>query len=126
MAKAKSPFTGSWHIVSMSAWEDDYLNEQVQAFIEFEEDGCGSIQFGYVRGFMDHYRTKKRDRKRVAQFSWHGEDGADGTPLEGIGWAILEGDELSGMICIDLGDDSEFVAKRAKTPDSVKRSLRGD
>jgi hypothetical protein len=116
MAKSKSPFTGSWHIVSMSAWEDEYLNEEVQAFIEFDEEGRGSFQFGYVRGVTDHYRTKKRDGKRVAQFSWHGEDGADGTPLEGIGWAILEGDELSGMICIHLGDDSEFVAKRAKAP----------
>ena len=85
MAKSKSSFTSSWHIVSMSAWEDVALNEEVQAFIEFDEEGMGKFQFGYVRGFTDHYRTKKRDRKRVAQFSWHGEDGADGTPLHGIG-----------------------------------------
>ena len=37
MAKSKSPFTGSWHIVSMSGWEDEALNEEVQAFIEFEK-----------------------------------------------------------------------------------------
>lgn len=33
MAKArpqpKSLLIGSWHIVSMSAWEDEYLNEEV-------------------------------------------------------------------------------------------------
>ena len=110
--KPKSPFTGSWHIVSMPAWEDDYLNEEVQAFIEFNEEGCGSFQFGYVRGVTDHYRTKKRDRMRVAQFSWHGEDGADGTPLDGIGWVILEGGKLTGTICIHLGDELEFVAKK--------------
>src|SRR5258708_4164867 len=115
-SKPKSPFTGSWHIVSMSAWEDKHLNEEVQAFIEFDEEGCGSFQFGYVRGVMDHYRTKKRDRMRVAQFSWHGENAADGTPLDGIGWAILENGELTGTICIHLGDDSEFLAKRAKAP----------
>lgn len=120
-SKPKSPFTGSWHIVSMSGWEDEALNEEVQAFIEFDEEGCGSFQFGYVRGVTDHYRTKKRDGKRVAQFCWDGEDGADGTPLDGIGWAILEGGELAGTICIHLGADSEFVAKRANVPKPVKR-----
>jgi hypothetical protein len=120
--KPKSPFTGRWRIVSMSAWEDDYLDEEVQAFIEFNEEGCGSFQFGYIRGIMDHYRTKKRDGKRSVQFSWDGGDGADGTPLDGIGWAILEGDDLSGMICIDQGDDSDFVAKRAKEPNDASRN----
>ena len=112
MAKSKSPFTGRWHIVSMLGWEEDALNEEVQAFIEFDEEGLGKFQFGYVRGVTDHYRTKKRDRMRVAQFCWDGEDGADGTPLDGIGWVILEGGELTGTICIDLGDDLEFVAKK--------------
>jgi hypothetical protein len=64
-------------------------------------------------GLTDHYRTKKRDGKRIAQFSWDGE-GADGTPLEGIGWVILKGGELSGTICIHLGDELQFVAKRPK------------
>jgi hypothetical protein len=41
--KPKFPFTGSWRIVSMSAWEDDYLDEEVQAFIEFDEKGGGSF-----------------------------------------------------------------------------------
>lgn len=124
MGKSKSPFTGSWHTVSMSGWEAEALNEEVQAFIQFDEEGCGSFQFGYVQGVTDHYRTKKRDRKRVAQFSWHGEDGADGTPLEGIGWVILEGGELTGTICIHLGDELEFVAKKAKAPKAVKRIRR--
>ena len=112
MAKSKSPFTGSWHIVSMSGWEDEALNEEVQAFIEFDEEGLGKFQFGYVRGVADHYRTKKRDRMRIAQFCWDGEDGADGTPLDGVGWVILEGGELTGTICIHLGDELEFVAKK--------------
>ena len=37
--KPKSPFTGRWRIVSMSAWDEDYLNEEVQAFIEFDDKG---------------------------------------------------------------------------------------
>ena len=112
MAKSKSPFTGSWHIVSMSGWEDEALNKEVQAFIEFDEEGLGKFQFGYVRGVTDHYRTKKRDRMRVAQFCWDGEDGADGTALDGVGWVILEGGKMTGTICIHLGDELEFVAKK--------------
>ena len=41
----------------MSAWEEDYLDEEVQAFIEFEDKGGGSFQFGYVQGLMDCRRT---------------------------------------------------------------------
>lgn len=110
--KSKSPFTGSWHIVSMSGWEDEALHEEVQAFIEFDEEGLGRFQFGKIRGVTDHYRTKKRDRMRIAQFCWDGEDGADGTPLDGVGWVILEGGKMTGTICIHLGDELEFVAKK--------------
>ena len=119
-SKKENPFVGRWHIVSMSAWEDDCLNEEVQAFIEFDAGGRGALHFGYVQGQFD-YRTKKRDGQRAAQFCWDGEDGADDTPLEGIGWANLEGDRLSGMICIHLGDDLEFVAKKAKEKKATKR-----
>jgi hypothetical protein len=48
-SKAKSSFAGLWHIVSMSGWDEDYFNEEVQAFIEFEENGTGHFQFGYVQ-----------------------------------------------------------------------------
>jgi hypothetical protein len=121
MARSQSPFTGSWHIVSMSGWEDEALNKGVQAFIEFDEEGLGNFQIGFVRGVTDHYRTKKRDRMRVAQFTWHGEDGADSTPLDGVGWVILEGGELTGTICIHLGDELEFVAKRVTAKKATKR-----
>jgi hypothetical protein len=119
---AISPITGSWHIVSMSGWEEETLNEEVPAFIEFDEEGMGKFQFGYVRGFMDHYRTKKRDRMPVAQFNWHGEDGADDTSLNGVGWVILDGGELTGTICIHLGDDFAFVAKRVTAKKAAKRT----
>ena len=36
------------------------------------------------------------------------------TEMTGRGWAKLEDEELHGMIVIHLGDESEFVAKRAK------------
>ena len=51
--KPRSPFTGLCHIVSMMTWDEDYFNEEVQAFIEFEENGTGHFQLGYVQGYMD-------------------------------------------------------------------------
>ena len=111
-SKPKSPFLGRWHIVSMSTWDDDYLNEEVQAFIEFDDEGGGSFQFGYVRGIID-YREGMRDGRPAAEFSWEGGDGADSTPLTGRGWVILQGKELDGMIFIHQGDASDFEAERA-------------
>ena len=39
MAKTRKnpafPFTGLCHFVSMDTWDEDYFNEEVQAFIEF-------------------------------------------------------------------------------------------
>jgi hypothetical protein len=119
----KSPFTGRWRIVSMSAWEDEYLDEEVQAFFEFEETGRGSFQFGYIQGLMD-CRTTSRGGEPAVEFSWEGGDGADGTPLTGRGRAILRGDELSGLFCIHEGDESEFVARKPDRPPPKSKEPR--
>jgi hypothetical protein len=119
MARAKktprSPFLGRWHIVSMSTWDEDYLNEEVQAFIQFGDNEIGQFQFGLVRGMIDD-REGLRYGQPAVEFSWQGGDGADGTPLTGRGWAILQGAELHGMIFIHLGDDSSFEAHRDEVP----------
>ena len=68
----ESPFTNRWRIVSMSAWEDDYLDEAVQAFIEFEEKGSGSFQFGYVqdkRNLQSFRRRSNGEPTGLAEFS---------------------------------------------------------
>ena len=77
----------------MSAWEDDYLDEEVEAFIEFEEKGGGSFQFGYVQGLIV-WRLSTREGEPAVEWSWEGGDGADGTPLTGRGWAVLKDDGL--------------------------------
>jgi hypothetical protein len=117
--KPDSPFTGLWHIVSMEEWDEDYFNEEVQAFIEFEENGTGHFQFGYVRGYMD-WRVSIRDGEPAAEWSWEGYDEMD--QVVGRGWAKPKGDELHGMIFIHLGDESGFVAKRAKAQKRSKRT----
>ncbi|MGZ3390268.1 MAG: hypothetical protein ACXWPK_12910 [Isosphaeraceae bacterium] len=119
-AKSQNPFNGLWHIVSMETWDEDYFNEEVQAFIEFEENGTGPFQFGYVQGNMD-WRPTTRDGEPAVEWSWEGGDGADGTPLTGRGWAKLAGDELHGMIFIHLSDESGFVAKRATQKKATRR-----
>jgi hypothetical protein len=118
--KTKNPFIGTWRIISMSAWDEDYLDEEVQAFIEFEPKNSGQFQFGYVQGEID-YRLTNRDAKPAVEFSWEGSDGADGTPLLGRGWATLDGDKLSGMIFFHGGDDSDFVAQRAGEKKRVRK-----
>ena len=117
----KSPFAGRWRITSMSMWDEDYLDEEVEAFIEFGDDGLGSFQFGYVSGQTD-YRTTVRDDKPAVEFTWDGGDGADGTPLSGRGWANLDGDELKGIFFIHLGDESKFVANRQQKRPTAKRA----
>lgn len=110
--KTKSAFEARWRITWMDQWDQDYLDEEVEAYIEFGDDGLGTFQFGYVQGQID-YRTTPRDGKSAAEFSWEGGDGADGAPLTGRGWAVLDGDEMSGMVFIHLGDESEFKANRS-------------
>jgi hypothetical protein len=78
-----------------------------------EADGTGHFRFGYVQGYMD-WRPATRDGEPAVEWSWEGTDGADTTPMTGRGWAKLEDEERHGMIVIHLGDESGFVAKRAK------------
>jgi hypothetical protein len=118
--KQKSSFEGLWHIVSMSGWDEDYFNEEVQAFIEFETNGTGHFQFGYVQGYMD-WRAGTRDGQPALEWTWEGTDGADMTEMTGRGWAKLEDDDLHGLIVIHLGDESDFVAKRVAAPKQRKR-----
>ena len=40
---------------------------------------------------------------------------------DGAGLAKLEGDDLRGMIVIHLGDESDFVAKKAKAQKRPKK-----
>mgnify|MGYP000257921606 CR=1 FL=1 len=118
MAKEKNPFEGRWRIISMSAWEDDFLDEEVEAYFEFDVKGCGDFHFGNVQGHMDCRQTTRGDEPAV-EWSWDGN--AEMDVAQGRGWAVLRGDELRGMIFFHGGDDSEFVAKRAEGKKGKKR-----
>ena len=109
--KPKSPFTGRWRIISMSAWDEDYIDEEEEGYFEFDEAVSGEFHFGYVHGHMD-CRPTTRDGEPAVEWTWEGNDEMD--PAQGRGWAALKGDELHGMIFFNQGDDSGFVAKRAE------------
>ena len=109
-AKPPNPFTGRWRIISLSAWTEDYIDEEEEGFFEFDETGGGEFHFGYVQGHMD-CRLTTRDGEPAVEWSWDGNDEMD--PAQGRGWAVVKGDELHGMIFFHSnGDDSEFVAKK--------------
>jgi hypothetical protein len=65
--KPKSPIEGRWNIVSMTEWDEDYLHEEEQAFIEFSPKGSGEFHFGYVHGQMD-CRATERDGNTAVEF----------------------------------------------------------
>ncbi len=46
----------------MDQWDQDYVDTEVEGFIEFEPKGLGSFQFGYVQGQTD-CRTSSRQGK---------------------------------------------------------------
>ena len=116
--KQESSFTGRWQIVSMDEWDVDYMEEEGPAFIEFGADQLGEFRFGLTSGNID-YRITERGGNPAIEWTWEGMDEMD--PCTGRGWAVLEGDELHGMIFFHQGDESSFVARRAKAQKRPKR-----
>jgi hypothetical protein len=53
MAKKKNPFSGRWRIISMIAWDEEFIDEEEEGFFEFDEKENGEFHFGYVHGRMD-------------------------------------------------------------------------
>ena len=115
--KQESPFTGRWQIASMDEWDVDYMEEEGPAFIEFGADQMGEFRFGLTSGNID-YRLTERGGQPTVEWTWEGMDEMD--PCTGRGWAVL-GDELHGMIFFHQGDESGFVARRAKAQKARKR-----
>ncbi len=58
-----NPFHGSWRITSMELWDQDAMDMEVPAFIEFTADGMGRFQFiPCLSGCRLHYRRCRCDR----------------------------------------------------------------
>jgi hypothetical protein len=104
-------FIGTWHIHEMSVWDADYLNLEVQAYVEVRPDNLGHFQFGLVSGQIDGYLDGSGEDQRFV-FTWEGGD--DTNPASGGGWMRLSGPgEIEGVIKLHLGDRSTFAARKA-------------
>jgi len=103
------PFVGTWRIVEMELWDQEAFDLVGPAHFTFDKDGGGSFRFIAVEGDMDCRFTEK-DGKPRADFTWEGQDECD--PASGRGWAVLDGDAITGRIFFHGGDDSAFKAKR--------------
>ncbi len=102
--------TGRWRITEMDNWDQEAVDLVQPGFIEFDDNGLGSLGFIVVTGELG-CRDADRDGKPGVEFSWQGSD--EGDDVSGRGWAGLNPDGmLEGHIYFDLGDDSAFRAER--------------
>ncbi len=100
---------GNWHIYKMETWDEDYFNMEVQAYIQIKKNLCGDFQFGLVQGDIDG----KMEGKKKMNFSFEGQDELD--PCSGRGHIeLVDQNNAKGKFFIHEGDESEFLAKRAK------------
>jgi hypothetical protein len=108
-------FVGTWHIYEMAMWDEDYFNMEMQAYIKIDSNNCGDFQFGLVSGGL-HGRVVDDvdvEGKKRFEFSWEGNDECDSA--SGRGWIRLkDNDSIEGEFSLYQGDDSTFLAKRAK------------
>lgn len=104
-------FAGRWLITEMSGFDEDYLNMEVQAYVEVDESGSGDFQFGLVSGQIDGEIVKNKSGEKI-EFTWDGNDEMD--DAAGSGWLKLKDkNTLEGKIKFHQGDSSLFLASRA-------------
>ena len=118
IAKPPSPLAGRWRITSMEIWGQEFVDAELEGYIEFGPDGLGSFQFGYVSGDID-YRDSTRDGSPSVEWTWDGNDEMDAA--SGRGWAVIDGHRIHGVIAIHQGDESEFEAIRKGQPPPKSR-----
>ena len=108
----KDYFIGKWNITQMSEWDNDYVNEEVRAFIKIDKSGTGEFHFGYVQcSTSGGFREIGQDL--VYDFTFDGSDECD--PTNGDGSMKVNPDGTAkGEIRFHMGDKSTFWAKRAK------------
>ena len=111
---SKNNFLGKWRITEMSAWDRDYFDEEVPAYVKIEKNLSGEFHFGYVQAEIDG-RTVKRQTQEYFEFTFEGNDYGGGDDVSGSGWIKLKDENHGeGEIKFHLGDDSTFQLKRMK------------
>ena len=111
MGKKKNPYLGSWRIIEMEAWDQEYVDLVTPGHFTFGKDGFGNFEFGVVKAETDYSLEVFGNSERV-DFSFEGYSEYD--PVSGRGWATIENDILTGKIFFHAGDSSEFKVKKIK------------
>src|SRR2546428_493675 len=115
--KTAPAFLGTWRIVEMEVWDQAAFDDLGPAHFTFGEESLGNFRFIAVEGGMD-CRFGDKDGKPLVEFSWTGVD--DNDSASGRGWAVIDGDKMTGRIFIHCGDDSAFTAERQNAAGPTK------
>jgi hypothetical protein len=111
--KSSNSLKGTWKIVWMEQWDQDYIDMVVPGHITFEAEGRGHFQFGCAEGSFDW-----PDGDSYFDSRWEGCDEMD--EARGEIYAEIENGELRGTVEFDNGDESGFRA--VKKSASLKRA----
>lgn len=111
MKAAIKPFVGTWRIVEMETWDQDFVNMPAPGQITFKRDSTGSFRFGMVEAETD-CRVESEEGATWVEFTWAGSDECE--PVNGRGWAMIADNELHGHLFFHQGEDSSFRAVKSK------------
>lgn len=107
---SKQTLLGRWRLKEMSNWDNDFMDEESPAFIEFKADGDGDFHFGYVHCGID-WLPERRGTMPAAEFTFYGNDEMEETHRRG--WAAVQDDgSIAGHIYFHQGDNSSFRAEK--------------
>ena len=105
--KILKKYVGTWRLVEMSAWDNEYIDEIVPGRILIKNDATGEFQFGCVQGVMD-CSIDVIGEQQCLGFTWEGQD--DAHPVSGRGWLVVTGEEMTGKLCFHYGGTSGLKA----------------
>ena len=104
LAHQQNQLIGKWRIIEMEQWNQDFIDAEMQGYIEFLENSTGEFHFGYVHGYVNCQYADNR----AVKFSWEGNDEMD--EAWGNGDAVIENKMLLGNLIFHNGDESWFKA----------------
>ncbi len=105
------PYIGKWRIVEMDQWDQEFVDLVIPGHMTIRMDGKGAFQFGAVEGAMDCH-VQRTDTHEQLEFTWDGFDESD--EVSGSGWIRVDGEDMTGHLFFDAGDDSGFRAKKTR------------
>ena len=104
-------YLGKWFIKEMDMWDTNYINMEIEGYIEFYNECSGTFQFGLVKGDII-YKIQRVKNKEVLKFKFIGVDELDSA--SGNGWLEIINNRMiiEGEFNFNNGDISGFRAER--------------